>query len=201
MLDEFNRALRSPDPYYLCLGNPQILTVESEHARLLDLPAYYISFPETPYGYAYCYSLLENCQGVFLLSDWANIATVITAQHLTCWRRVLDELLMIGCLVIMVEMPLSQKHFRHPKSGGRISLRLLKQRRARYIRELIEPINYPEFLYTDLAAIIGYDSHYLTTEQVNSKPWRLTSTAVKRITRYFVKVCIAGCDRGNFLNL
>ena len=68
MLDEFREAVKATEPYYLCLGNCYILTVKSECQKMFDLPVYYINFREASDKGLYCYSLLENCRGVFSLS-------------------------------------------------------------------------------------------------------------------------------------
>lgn len=202
MLDEFREAIRAPEPYYLCLGNCYIIIVKSEHSKLLDRPAYYINFQGASDKGLYSYSLLERCRGVFFFSAWANIASVATTKYFSCWRKILDELLMMGCLVVMVEAPLSQKHYKHPKTGKGISIETLDQKRAQYVEEVIGAVAQPDLIFRDMVDIVGYDSRYLVDSYPTKAPWHLSRIAIKRVTRYFVRVIISGHDQEEvFLSL
>ena len=192
MLDEFREAMKSQKPYYLCLGNCYIITIKNEYSKLLDRPAYYVNFQGASDKGLYCYSLLENCRGVFLFSAWANIASVATTKYFNHWRKILDELLMIGCPVVIVEAPMSQKHYRHPDTGNGITVEELEKRRERYIKEVIDTAMCPNLIFKDMAAIVGYDSKHLIDQQPTKAPWHLNNITIKKATRYFTKVIVSG---------
>ena len=101
---------------------------------------------------------------------------------------------MIGCPVIMVEAPLSQKHYKHPQTGKGISMETLELNRAKYVKEVIDAMAHPSLRYTDMADIVGYDSRYLVDQYPTRAPWHLSNIAIQKVTRYFMKTIIAGKD-------
>ena len=194
MLDEFREAIRTIKPHYLCVGNCYILIVKEDCKKILDLPTYYVNFQGASDKGLYCYSLLEECQGVFFFSAWANIASVATTKYYHQWRKILDEMLMLGCLVVMVEAPLAQKHYKHPDTGKGISIEELNTKRANYKREVIDAMAHPDLVYQDMVDTMGYDTRYLVDQYPTHTPWHLSRTAIKKSTRYFVKVMVT--DKG-----
>ena len=199
MLDEFRDAVRDPKPYYLCIGGCYVLTVKSDCEKLFDLPVHYINYQGASSTGLYCYSLLENCRGVFFFSTWANLASVATTKYFHHWRKILDELLMIGCPVIMVEAPLSQEHYRHPGTTEGITIVDLDLKRATYVHEVIGAVAHPSLIYQDMVDIVGYSSKYLVDQHPTKTPWHLSNIAVKKVTRYFIKTMVTGRDNSEIL--
>jgi len=202
MLDEFREAMQSATDFYLCVGSCYVICIKANFITLMDLPSYYINFQGASDKGLYCYSLLQRCKGVFFFSAWANIASVATTKHYQNWRKILDELLMIGCQVVMVEAPIKQSCFRHPTTGEGISVEELQRARHAYMRQIIIPLqSNPNLIHKDLAEQEGYDSKHIIDQLPTKSPWHLSTQAIKKITRYYVKTVVSGRDRADFLKL
>jgi hypothetical protein len=131
MIDEFKKALGSPEPYYMCVGYGML--VLQKHLSIFDRQIYCVSL-ENLHG-IYCYSLLERCKGILHISTWANTASTLGMHDSPIWHKLIDEFCMVGCRVAQIELPLEAID-----SG-------MAQRRAIYKDEIVSN---PVILYRDM---------------------------------------------------